>query len=340
MLSPRRGKILKSIVGQYIIKAAPVASQYIVSDRELQVSSATIRNEMAQLEAEGYIIRQHSSAGSIPSDKGYRYYVESLNKIELPLNEQRMISHLFHQVEKELEEWLKLAAKLLAQLVNNMAVVSMPRTMQVRYKFLDLISLHSLSALLIFVMHGARIKQRLTTFGQATSQSQLTDIANRLNGIYSGLTRTEIMSLSPELSPVEKQLTEYLLKIMETEGNRDYEEPYLNGLHLILSQPEFNNARQMKALMELVDQRNLLNIIIPIGPASQEIRVVIGKENKEETFQDYSLVIGHYGLPEATGTIGVIGPTRMPYARAISTVSYLSTILSRLAIELYGKEAG
>ena len=317
-----------------------MASQYIVADQELGVSPATIRSEMAHLEEEGYITRQHSSAGSIPSDKGYRYYVESLGEIELPLTEQRMISHLFHQVEKELEEWLKLAAKMLAQLVHNMAVVSTPQTMLCRFKYLDLVSLHDLSALGIFVLRGAKIKQRIITFDEAISQVRLTDIANKLNGIYANLTCSEILATKIQLSPVETQLTEYLVKIMQADDEQEYEEPYLDGLHFMLSQPEFNSTRSMKSLMELIDQRRLLKIIIPVEPADKAIRVVIGKENQAEVIQDYSVVIGRYGLPdEAIGTIGIIGPTRMPYARAISTVSYISSVLSCLATELYGKKS-
>ena len=127
MLSLRTETILKSIVSKYIDLAIPVPSQSIVNALELGVSSATVRNEMAQLEGEGYITRPHPSAGSMPSDKGYRCYVEGLMDIRLPMTEQRLINHLFHQVERELEEWLNLAATLIAQLAQNVAVVTMPK---------------------------------------------------------------------------------------------------------------------------------------------------------------------------------------------------------------------
>lgn len=341
MLSTRRGTILKSIVGQYIMKAAPVASQYIVADHDLRVSPATVRNEMARLEEEGYIIRQHSSAGSVPSDKGYRYYVESLGEIELPLTEQRMISHLFHQVEKELEEWLKLAAKLLSQLVQNMAIVSTPKTTRCQFKCLDLVSLHDRSALGIFVLRGAKIKQRIITFEENVSQPRLTEIANKMNHLYADLTHKDIPAVKMELSTVEAQLSDYIVKIMQAEDNQEFDEPFLDGLHFMLNQPEFNSARSMKSLMELIDHRRLLKIIIPATPTDREIRVFIGKENQSEAIQDYSVVIGRYGLQdEAVGTIGVIGPTRMPYARAISTVSYISSVLSHLATDLYERDCG
>jgi len=339
MLSHRTQTILKSIVGQYIVKAVPVASQSIVDDHELGVSPATIRSEMAHLEQEGYIIRQHPSAGSVPSDKGYRYYVESLGDIELPLAEQRLIRHLFHQVERELEEWLRLAAKVIAQLVQNIAVVTIPKTVHCQFKYLELVSLQELLALVIFVLRGARVKQRLIAFDQVMSQPKLMAIANKLNTAYSGLTRSGILAKNIELSPTEQQLTDYLVKVMQTEDEQEYEEPYLNGLHFILGQPEFTSRQRMKSLLELVDHRSLLKIIAPQGLTNQEMRVVIGKENKAEVIQDYSVVISRYGLPDgAVGTIGVIGPTRMPYARAISTVSYLSSVLSGLAAELYGQE--
>jgi len=127
---------------------------------------------------------------------------------------------------------------------------------------------------------------------------------------------------------------------MQAEDEQEYEEPYLNGVHFMLNQPEFTSGQQIRSLLELIDHRSLLKIIDPEGLTIQEVQVVIGKENKAEVIQDYSVVISRYGLPnKAVGTVGVIGPTRMPYGRAISTISYLSSVLSGLAAELYGKEA-
>ena len=339
MLSFRTEKVLKSIVGQYIVRATPVPSQSIIKDYELKVSPATIRNEMAYLEQEGYITRCHPSAGSIPSDKGYRYYVESLSDIELPLAEQRLIRHLFHQIERELEEWLRLTAKLLAQLVQNMAIVTTPKPANCQFKHLELIALQDSLALIVLILHAAKVKQQLITFDQLMPQLKLTAIANKLNIAYSDLTSSQILAKGIKLSSFEQQLTDCLLKMMQTEDEQKHEEPYLDGLHFMLNQPEFAHNQRMLPLMELVDHRNLLRIIAPQGLTSHGVQVVIGKENKAEVIQDYSVVISRYGLAkEAAGTIGVIGPTRMPYARAISTVSYLSSVLSGLMAELYGRE--
>ena len=142
-----------------------------------------------------------------------------------------------------------------------------------------------------------------------------------------------------ELSPLEQQITDHLIDIMQAEDRQEYEEPYLDGWHFMLNQPEFAHSDQMSTLMELVEQRILLKVIIPSGLGRQGVHVTIGKENKEEAIQKCSVVICQYGLPEeATGTIAVVGPTRMPYSRTIPTVYYLSSVLSELVAGLYGKE--
>ncbi len=151
MLAERTGIILGHIIEQYIDQAVPVPSQSIAAGYRLKVSPATIRNEMAHLKQEGYIIQPHTSAGSVPSDKGYRFYVESLKYVDLPTAEQRMISHIFHHVEAETEHWLSLAATLLSQLVKNVAVVTMPRQTDCKFKHMELLSLQDNVVLAVIV---------------------------------------------------------------------------------------------------------------------------------------------------------------------------------------------
>ncbi len=340
MLSPRAETILKSIVGQYIVKAAPVPSHSITKDYELGLSAATIRNEMVQLEQEGYITRPHPSAGGIPLDKGYRCYVTSLGDVKFPQDEQRMVSHLFHQVEQELDVWLNLAATLIAQKVQNTALVSMPTTEACQFKHLELVSLQDSLALIVLVLRGAKVKQQLITFDRAVTQPELTVIANRLSDIYSGLTSNRILVKNAELSTTEQQTTDCLTKLMEVEDSREYEEPFINGLHFTLNQPELTQNHWLaQTLTELVEQRNLLRNIVPGQLTGKGVHVIIGKENESEAIRDYSVVIGHYGMAgEVTGTICVVGPTRMPYARTIATVDYLTMVLGELVAKLYGEE--
>ena len=339
MLTSRAETILKSIVRQYIAQAAPVPSQSVFNDYELRVSPATIRNEMARLEQEGYIIRPHPSAGSVPSDKGYRHYVESLTEVILPLAEQRLIGHLFHQVKREQEEWLRLAATVMAQLTQNVAVVTKPKPVDCQFKRLELVALQDLLVLVVLILRGARVKQQLVTFDPPIPQDGLTAMANKLNEAYSGLSSSQILAKDIELSPVERQLTDCLVKIMQAEDASDYEEPYFDGFHFILNQPEFSRTSRLLDLMDLIEHRSLLKAIFPQELGIYEVQVIIGRENSTEAIHNCSVVISRYGLlEEAAGIIGVIGPTRMPYGRTISTVSYLSSVLGKLVAELYGKE--
>lgn len=149
----------------------------------------------------------------------------------------------------------------------------------------------------------------------------------------------EIVGKDISHSPIEQLVTRCLVEAMEDENDKDYAEAYFDGLHFTLNQPEFAQNRQMTvALMELVEQRNLLRSVVP-PELSSKVQVIIGKENKSEVVKDYSVVISRYGLPrEAIGTIGVIGPTRMPYARTMATVEYLSLVMSGLVALLYGKK--
>jgi heat-inducible transcriptional repressor len=336
MLSLRQQKILENIIGQYVVNARPVPSQSIMVDRNLDVSSATIRNEMVRLEEEGYIIRPHTSAGSIPTDKGYRYYVESIGEAELPLSEQERLGRLFNSIEGEIDEWLNLTASLIATMVRNTAVVSVPRSVFCYCKHLELVSLQDALILVVLVLNGARVKQQLITLDESMTQDKLTILANRLRTIFSGKTAHEI-SHTKGLNPVENKVTQNIIKMMETEDERDNTEPYLNGLHFLFSQPEFVNNRQLaQSLMELIEGRSLLRSIVPPEFTGRKVQVIIGKENRAEPIHEYSVVLGRYGSPhQAAGMIGVIGPTRMPYARAIATVSYLSTVLGRMISGIY-----
>ena len=340
MLSPRTETILKLIVGQYITKALPVPSHSINNDNELGVSSATIRNEMVRLEQEGYITRPHPSAGGVPLDKGYRCYVASLGDVKLPPAEQRLVSHLFHQVELELEAWLDLAATLTSQNAQNMALISTLKPEACQFKRLELVSLQEFLALVVVVLRGAKVRQQLVAFDQVVSQQELTVIANKLSDVYSGVTASQIAAKSSGFSAVEQQIADCVVKLMEAEDDQQHDDSYIDGLHFTLNQPEFAHNRWLaQTLTELIEQRNLLKSIIPSRPACKGVHVIIGKDNQAEALHDYSVVISRYGLPdEAEGTICVIGPTRMPYARTIATVGYLSLVLSGLVAKLYGGE--
>lgn len=335
MLTERREAILKIIVREYIAGAAPIASKIIASDHNLKVSPATIRNDEAYLEEEGYVMRPHPSAGTIPTDKAYRYYVESIGRdVELPPTEQYFIYELFQEAKAEVEQWLKLAAMLLAQFVHNMAVVTPPKAPRCRFKHLDLVALQDFLALLILVLHEARVRQKFLSFNKSVTQDDLTMLANKLNIAYAGMTGREISTEKAQLPTEEKQVTECVVDMMTAEDKLEHGKLYLEGLHLTLSQPEFSKSPRMLGILELLEKGDWLENIPRLELDKRGLKIIIGKENREEALQDLSLIIGEYGVPnKAKGIVGVIGPKRIDYARAISSVNCLSSLLSESAAE-------
>lgn len=237
MLRPREEIILNSIIRQYIERVTPVSSGSVLEECGLGVSSATIRNDVARLEEEGYILRPHHAAGSVPSDKGYRHYVGSLTGLELPLEERLLINHLFHQVEDKLEEWLNLAAALLSQQVRNVAVVTTPRPAAAEFKHLELVSIQPQLALAVLVLHGAKVRQQLVSFEETLEQDELTRMANHLSRLFSACSASYIRAKRDKLTPTEERVAEHIVRMMESENEHTGQEVYMDGWHFLMNQP-------------------------------------------------------------------------------------------------------
>jgi len=330
-LAPRQKVILKIIIDRYIFDAVPVASKTIADSYGLKISPATIRNEVASLEVEGYIMHPHHSAGSIPTDKAYRHYARLVaEKSQLSLAEQLLLYQLLRSTKGEIGQWLKLAATILSRFVHNLAVVTLPKMAQCRLKHLDLISLHDFAALIVLVLYEANIKKRVISFHRRVSQEDLTRIANRINAACIGKTSIEITTEELENSLLEKEVTKSVIDILDSENKAKYGRLYIEGLCQMLSQPEFSNNSAIVRVLELIDREDWLQSISCPNLNSGGIEIIIGQKNTEEALQDLSLVIRQYGIPgSATGIIGVLGPKRMDYGKTIPSVNYLSSVLSK-----------
>jgi heat-inducible transcriptional repressor len=331
----RRETVLRVIIEDYITTIAPVASSAIVEKYGLKASPATIRNDTACLEREGYVIRPHRSAGSIPTDKAYRYYVELIGgEIELPSVEQYLIQQISQEAKEQLEQRLRTLAALLARLVRNLVVVTTPKAIRCRFKHLDLVALQDFMALLIVVLYEAKVRRQVLSFEKKVSQDELTKVANKLTSLYSGMTGGEILSRRGRLPPEERQISESLVEIMAAEDKLDYGEPYLEGLRLLLSQPEFASSPRILRILEVLEGEDWLRNIFSQESSRRGVKVVIGEENPEPALQDLSLLASQYGLPDkASGIVGVIGPKRMDYAKTISSLNFLSALLSNSVAE-------
>ncbi len=338
MLSPRKATILKTIVSEHITTVMPVPSETIANKYKLGVSPATVRSEVARLEEEGYISRPHISAGSLPTDLGYRYYVECLlEDVKLSNEEKNAVKHFFQRVEWQRNEWLHLVASLLAELAGNAALVSPPRVTQARVGQIKLVSLHEFLVLLILVLQQSSLKQQLFPIDEAISQEELEMISNRLNASYRGLNSSQIVVRQKDTSRFEERVVNSIQRLLKAEDDEQANEPCIEGLRFMLGQPEFASTYQMLELVEMMEERSWLKSFLSRQAESGQVQVIIGSENLEGAMRRCSLVVTRYGVPgQIGGSIGVIGPTRMPYGRTIATVQYVADLLGHLSRELYG----
>lgn len=338
MLTERRAAILQLIISDYIESAMPVGSENIVRTHRLGLSSATIRNEMARLEEDGYISHPHTSAGRVPSDKGYRFYVETLMRDpDITAEEKRRILHQFHQASTEITEWLQLAASVLAQSVGNLAVVTAPRASRARLKHLQLIGLTETTALLVLVTQDVTVHQQVIGMQEPYAQEDLARLAGRLSQQLADKDSAELLTVE-NLTPIEQLIARVAAEMMQEEDSAHYTHAHVEGIRNVLRQPEFSRSEKMLDFVEVLEERNLAKVIPFDRIANDGVTVIIGSENRQDTMRDCSVVISRYGVPEsgAVGALGVLGPTRMHYQRAIATVRYLGEVMSELMSKIYG----
>jgi heat-inducible transcriptional repressor len=255
-------------------------------------------------------------------------------EIELPRVEQALVYQISQKAEEELEQWLKTVAALLARLVRNLVVITTPKAAHCRFKHLDLVALQDFMALLIVVLYEAKVRRQVLSFDRKIGQDELSKMANRLTSIYGGMTSGEISAKKEGLSHEERQIGASLAEIAAAEDRLEYGEPYLEGLRLLLSQPEFVNSPRALKVLEVLEGEDWLRNMFCQEFSRGGVTVVIGEENPEPALQELSLIASQYGIPEkASGIVGVIGPRRMDYAKAISSLSCLSTLLSNSVAE-------
>ncbi|MBI4498141.1 MAG: heat-inducible transcription repressor HrcA [Chloroflexi bacterium] len=334
MLSERRERILRYIIHEYITSATPVGSEAIVRKYALGLSPATIRNEMVYLEGEGYLTHPHTSAGRIPAEKGYRHYVATAPEEPLSAAEQEALRRQLLAAARDIEEWVRLAAALLAHAAQNVALVTPPQATEPRFRHLELVPLHDLVVLLLLVLHGARVRRQVLTLDEPVPREHLTALTNRLNAALRDLTATQISAGLVHFTPLEAGVARAIVELLRAEEARQRQEAYLEGLRNLLAQPEFTGNRRALALLEILeDHRARSDLIARIG-TGEALRVAIGSDNRAIGIEDCSVVLMRYGVPgEIAGTLVVLGPTRMAYPRIMATVRYLSELMTDLVRE-------
>jgi heat-inducible transcriptional repressor len=333
-VTERQEYILGLLVRTHIETALPVGSKTLVERYDLELSPATVRNELAALDELGYLTQLHTSAGRIPTEAGYRYFVQRLvGEFELPETEQQMIRHQFHQARLDLNQWMRLAAAVLAHTSHGASIVTAPRPRQNRFRQVQLIATQGRLVLMVVVMFGGEVKQQMLTLAEPLSQSRLTQGAAQLNSVLENLTYDEVKARLSQLEDeLARDVARLILDLLKRADSRGMTEFYRDGLVNIL---EDEGTRQAVRILE---ERTLLATVLSetLDPAVHGVQVVIGGEGRWEALKDCTIILSRYGVDQQlSGAVAVVGPTRMPYGRNISAVRYVAGLMSGLVYEYY-----
>ncbi len=331
-MEERKRKILQAIVEEYINSAEPVSSNALLSKYGLDCSSATIRNEMADLERGGYLDKVHTSSGRVPSAKGYRFYVDELMQDDkISLEEIKYISDKLETKVHEIEDLTKITANTISEITHYTAVTIGPKTAEQIIEEIKFVMLGSRMILAIIMTDSGMVKETIIKFDEDISEKQVETINYMFNNKLKG----------QPIEKIDKPLEEYLFKEMSDsvkvikpiieqikkvlfEGNK----LYLEGARRELDLPEFNSLEVAKNFMSIIDTKDLMTDMLNSGFA-EDINIYIGEENEKEELKDFSIVTFKHKVDNKDmGTIGIIGPKRMDYAKVISVMKYISKKLN------------
>jgi heat-inducible transcriptional repressor len=350
-LSARQDAILRALVQEYVRNAEPVPSRHL-SEQLASIfgpgySAATVRNELAELEERGLVLQPHQAAGRVPTDLGYRYFVEKLmGESLLSLDEQRLIRHQFYQVQRHLDEWVRLTASILAQALQSAAIITPPRGPETRLKHFELLSLYDVVALLVLVLDDGTVEQERLLLETPRGQEELSRLANRLNGLLRGADAPTVRACveRDDFAPDEQLVADSLARLLAQHGELTHESFYQDGIVQLLRRdeftrlgPEHERSARIRKVVEVLERNRFLPTIAPQVMAAAGVQVIIGAENELDALKDMAVVASRYGVAgQVGGLIGVVGPTRMQYGRAIAVVRYLTEVLNDLLSETYG----
>ena len=333
-LSERKLKILQAIIGDYVKSAEPVGSRTLSKKFDLGISSATIRNEMADLEDMGYLTHPHTSAGRVPSDKAYRLYVNNLlEKHELSQLEKNVIAEKLKSNINEFEKTIQHAASILSEITNLTSFALSPNQNTDKLKFINLLPAGNNTVVLMIVSESGKVSNTVLKLTVPYTSENLQLLAKNMTYNYRGKTLSEVLTHSiienfktdiVAIEKLEKNIMPNFMKTLEQMLNVNL---YMDGLTNIFNIPEYNDMSKAKSFLELLNKKD--NFTKNIIEREDGIIVTIGEENTDDLMHDCSLITATYHIDgELVGKIGVIGPTRMKYGEVTSIIEYLTDNLS------------
>ncbi len=336
-LNQREKAILRSVVQQFILTATPVGSRNITKKYEIGFSPATVRNIMSDLEDSGYINHPHTSAGRIPTDKGYRFYVDSLMDIEkLNSKEKGIIDKSLRTALTETDELVKLTSQLLSSITKQIACVSYPNLESGTLEKIQIISLTTTRILVVISIKSGLVKTITMELDSEIKESHRESVQVLLNERLSGLSLVEIRNTFKERfidveenqKPIIRLFVDSVEKLFKDDITSD--RIILTGAKNILQQPEFENPENFQSIIELIEDKDVIIHIMEKSSEAkkEEVHISIGSEHLEKKLQEYSFVSKEYNFGDIKGTLGIIGPKRMEYSRIVAIVDYLATVLT------------
>jgi heat-inducible transcriptional repressor len=336
-LSERERTVLRYVVHDFIETAVPVGSRYISRrhEDELGLSAATIRNVMSDLEYLGYINHPHTSAGRVPTDLGYRFYLDSLMEKEALSEKDRNQIRENLQAAEEQEEVFRQSSKLLSRISQQLCIVTSPSLNRGIFEKLELVQIRPTSLMVIISLKNGPVRTLMMEVASEIPRERLDDLARFLNERLSGLTLDQIReSFADRVKDASDENTGLIRLFVDSVDKlfvfNKIERLHIAGTDTIVEQPEFENPKNFRGVIELINNEEIIIHVLEKNTQPDSIRVRIGQENEDEKLKDYTVITSAYSMGTVTGSIGVIGPTRMQYARMIPLVDYVARAISEM----------
>lgn len=337
-LKEREKAILRFVIHQFILTANPVGSRNISKRYDIGLSPASIRNIMSDLEESGFLNHPHTSAGRVPTDKGYRFYVDSL--MDPPMLDQsakKIIDGNLSSASAGTEDLLRVTSNILSDLTNQLAMVTYPKFEQAILQKIQIIALSSTRILVVVSVNSGMIKTITLEIDAEVNEEQISSVQQFLNERLSGLKFSEIRNSledrvkdfsSEKYRPIIRVFLESVDKIF---NDLSSEKAIISGTKNILKQPEFENVNHLQSVIELVENQDIIIHIFDEKKQAIEgdVTITIGHEIQEEKFTDYSMISKEYKIGDMHGTLGIMGPKRMDYSKIVAAVVYIAEQLTQ-----------
>lgn len=338
-LNERERNILRSIIQQFILTALPVGSRNIAKKYNIGFSPATIRNIMSDLEESGFIGHPHTSAGRIPTDKGYRLYVDELMEVKaLSDAEKSFINSNLEKHISETDDLLKVTSNILSNITSHLAYVTYPKLNTGILNKIQIVSLSSTRILIVISITSGLVKTITLEMSSEIKPAQIETVQALLNERLSGLTFTEIKNTFNErfkdVSGIEKPIIRFFLDSVD-KIFMDFNQPekmVITGAKNLIKHPEFEDPEKFQGVIELIEDKDIIiHILDKVGENSgRDIGISIGSENEIIKLKEYSFVSKEYMIGDVRGSVGIVGPKRMEYSKIVSIVDYVSELLNQL----------